>query len=244
MHPTSLGVTWSVRGLASLAAHPAPPFTLAGDTRSVRQAEEGYQMKQSAWVLLWILATAVCALGNPVEEPIEGVRPLDYCSWTEWADAPAQLTWDEHEFTGSIRFDMKKGTLFVNDTSVPILVDREIVEDRLATPADLHAYADFFGEDLGTWIGIYRESPLVDSLWSSGDTLHVLVDAGEGFLPTWQMLVFREGAIPRQCKDLRTMVLAISERLGEGHDVSVVNGVVHLAGASTGSQAQSGSLPN
>ena len=37
MHPTSLGVTWSARGLASLAAHPAPPLTLAGDTRSVRQ---------------------------------------------------------------------------------------------------------------------------------------------------------------------------------------------------------------
>ena len=36
MHPTSLGVTWSARGLASLAAHPAPPFTLAGDARSVR----------------------------------------------------------------------------------------------------------------------------------------------------------------------------------------------------------------
>jgi len=37
MHPTSLGVTASARGLASLAAHPAPPFTLAGDTRSVRE---------------------------------------------------------------------------------------------------------------------------------------------------------------------------------------------------------------
>ena len=41
MHPTSLGVTASARGLASLAAHPAPPFTLAGDTRSVSRAPYG-----------------------------------------------------------------------------------------------------------------------------------------------------------------------------------------------------------
>jgi hypothetical protein len=36
MQPTSLGVTWSARGgrFAS-AAHPAPPLTLAADTRSV-----------------------------------------------------------------------------------------------------------------------------------------------------------------------------------------------------------------
>ena len=33
MHPTSLGVTRAAGGLASLAAHPAAPFTLAGDTR-------------------------------------------------------------------------------------------------------------------------------------------------------------------------------------------------------------------
>ena len=35
MQPTSLAVTVSARGLASLAAHPAPPLTLAADTHPV-----------------------------------------------------------------------------------------------------------------------------------------------------------------------------------------------------------------
>ena len=40
MQPTSLGVTGSARGLASLAAHPAPPLTLAADTHPVRALDE------------------------------------------------------------------------------------------------------------------------------------------------------------------------------------------------------------
>ena len=39
MQLTSLGVTWSARGLPSAAAHAPPPFTLAGDARSVRQPD-------------------------------------------------------------------------------------------------------------------------------------------------------------------------------------------------------------
>jgi hypothetical protein len=193
-------------------------------------------MKLNAWVLLGILAMAVSAAGNPVNDvPFESFYSLDpeqLCNWTKLTETPATLTWDEHEFTGIISFEMKMDTLFVNETPVPILVGPELTKSDLATPADLLAYADYVGKDLETWIEAYRESPLVDSLRAAGDTLHVLFDNGEGFLPTWQVTRYREGLWSLRCRDVRSTVIAISERLEDGHPVSVIDGAVQLGGAS------------
>jgi len=188
-------------------------------------------MKLVAWILVAVLAPVACAFGNPIAD-VTGTRqvldPERLCYWTESTDALAKLTWGEHEFTGLIRFEMRTDTLFVNEIPVPILVHLELVKDDMATAAELHAYADYVGKDFETWVQVYRESPLVDSLWTSAATLHVLCDSGQGFQPTWEQVKYREGLWSLRCRDVRSTVLEISERLEGQHDVSVIDGVVQL----------------